>query len=222
MAKNQYSSHGEGRYITVAKASVSSGDPVIIGDEGLHGFSLIDTDGSGNIVVDTAGIYTFPVKGNNGSIDTAVAIGDAVFFTAGEAFFDVDPTAAFFGYALGAVDSGETTTIPVLVVQKSDIVSGTVTTDKIADDAVTKAKLAGGFLKQAVIDGGAAGAHTVTGIAVGDELVSVVQYDIDTGAVVDVVSLTSEFSITAADTINNTGGTVTTGDKLVVTYLDLT
>ncbi|MFA5558614.1 MAG: hypothetical protein WDA59_04030 [Methanofastidiosum sp.] len=143
MAKNQYSSHGEGRYITVAKASVSSGDPVIIGDEGLHGFSLIDTDGSGNIVVDTAGIYTFPVKGNNGSIDTAVAIGDAVFFTAGEAFFDVDPTAAFFGYALDAVDSGDTDTIRVLVVQKSDIVSGTVNTVDITDGAVTPIKVSG-------------------------------------------------------------------------------
>lgn len=116
MAKNQYSSHNEGRYLTVAKDSVSSGDPVLIGDQGLHGFSLIDTDPSGNIVVDTAGIYKFPVKGHDGTDNVAVDIGDKVYFTAGEAFFDVDSNATFFGYALEAVASGETTTIKVSVV----------------------------------------------------------------------------------------------------------
>ena len=32
--------------------------------------------------------------------------------------------------------------------------------------------------------------------------------------------LSSEFSITAADTINNTGGTATTGDLLLVFWYD--
>lgn len=100
--------------------------------------------------------------------------------------------------------------------------TGKVSTAKLADDAVTKAKLAGGFLKQVVIAGGAAGNHTVTGIATADELVGVVYLEISEGAVVDASSLTAEFTITAANTINNADGTATTDGKLIVTYLDLT
>lgn len=74
-------------------------------------------------------------------------------------------------------------------------------------------------LKQAVIAGGSAGNLTVTGIKTRDKLVSVLRADITTGNVTDVTNITSEFSITAADTINNTGGTDTTGDKLIVSYL---
>jgi hypothetical protein len=76
--------------------------------------------------------------------------------------------------------------------------------------------LKAGILKQALIAGGAAGAHTVTGIEANDELVSVLHYS--TGAAL--ADLTSEFSITADDTIDNTGGTATTGDQLWVTWID--
>lgn len=69
-------------------------------------------------------------------------------------------------------------------------------------------------LKQTVAAGGAAGDITVTGIAVGDQLISVVN-------LTDGTDVTSEFSITAADTINNTGGTATTGDVLLVLYNDV-
>lgn len=107
-------------------------------------------------------------------------------------------------------------------VTTAKITDANVTTAKLADDAVTKAKLAGAFLKSAVIAGGAAGDHTVTGIAAGDELVLVAQLDVNAGTVVDIVALTGEFTVTGADTINNVGGTNTTGDKLLVLYLDLT
>lgn len=61
--------------------------------------------------------------------------------------------------------------------------------------------------------GGGAGNITVTGIKVGDKLNLV--YNVTDHAV-----LTSEFTITAADTINNAGGTATTGDSLLVAYWD--
>jgi hypothetical protein len=82
--------------------------------------------------------------------------------------------------------------------------------------------VAGGFLGRAVISGGSAGDHTVTGIAVGDQLLSVLYYAGAGSDVTDVSDLTSEFSITAANTINNTGGTDTSSGKLVVDYYDLT
>jgi hypothetical protein len=83
------------------------------------------------------------------------------------------------------------------------------------------AKSANGLVKQAVVAGGSAGNITVTGIATVDRLVSVIRFVGGGTDVTDVTNLTSEFSITAADTISNSGGTATTGSKLLVTYLDL-
>ncbi len=68
-------------------------------------------------------------------------------------------------------------------------------------------------LKSDVIAGGAAGNHTVTGIKLTDTLASVIH---NTAGVL--VDLTSEFSISAADTIENAGGTDTSGDQLMVLY----
>lgn len=77
-----------------------------------------------------------------------------------------------------------------------------------------------------IVNGGAAGAITVTGIATADTLLSVCRLDVelDTGSgasgskIQAAADLTSEFSISAANTVSNTGGTDTTGDRLVVTY----
>ena len=89
-------------------------------------------------------------------------------------------------------------------------------------------QLLAGAVKTTVIDGGAAGDHAVTGIAVGDALRSVLKLDFTlaegtpntrTWAAED---LSGEFEITAADTINNAGGTDTTGAVLVVVYEGLT
>lgn len=73
-------------------------------------------------------------------------------------------------------------------------------------------RLAG--LVTAVIAGGAAGAHTVTGITTDDTLVAVHHYT-DGGAYAD---LTSEFTISDADEIDNAGETDTSSDTLVVMY----
>jgi hypothetical protein len=73
--------------------------------------------------------------------------------------------------------------------------------------------------KSAVIAGGAAGDLTVTGIATTDRLVGVVRLNRDASAAnVDISALTAEFTITAANTINNAAGTNTTGDSLLVLY----
>ena len=108
-------------------------------------------------------------------------------------------------------------------VTTSKLANGAVTSDKIDNGAVTKPKLPSGIIVAKLINGGAAGNHTVSGIRVGDSLISVIQFDVDTGGIVGVADLTSEFTITGNDTINNTGGTDTTSDdKLYVLYQDLT
>lgn len=74
-------------------------------------------------------------------------------------------------------------------------------------------------VRQAVVGGAAAGNISVTGIKTRDRLVSVLRAIGAGTTVTDVTDLTSEFTISAAGTISNTGGTATTGSKLVVTWL---
>jgi hypothetical protein len=100
---------------------------------------------------------------------------------------------------------------------------GTVTRGvRVMSDADGKAVAHTGSedrIYEVVIAGGSAGTLTVTGILTTDRLVSVLRLDIDaTAANTDLDDLTSEFSISAADTITNAGGSATTGDKLKVLY----
>lgn len=76
----------------------------------------------------------------------------------------------------------------------------------------------GSALERAVIPGGTAGELTVSGITTADELSAVIGYPITGGNVTDVVDLTSEFTITGGDEIDNTGGTDTTDYKLLVLW----
>ena len=69
-----------------------------------------------------------------------------------------------------------------------------------------------------LVGGDVAGPLTITGIAVGDEILAVLSH-VGDGSVLD---LTPEFAIFGADIIRNTGGTNTTGHRVVVYYLDLT
>ncbi len=87
----------------------------------------------------------------------------------------------------------------------------------IQADRVLKSHIGEQLLKVALVAGGAAGDITVTGIATADNLVMVLHNTAGTLA-----DLTSEFTISAANTINNTGGTDTSSDQLVVFYQDNT
>jgi len=70
-------------------------------------------------------------------------------------------------------------------------------------------------LEAKVVAGGAAGDIAVTGIGEYDDLVAVFYHDAATPALTD---LTSEFTITADDTINNTGGTSTAAGTVMVVW----
>lgn len=67
------------------------------------------------------------------------------------------------------------------------------------------------------IVGGAAGDHTVTGIKTTDKLLAVQAVTFAAGVPSAVTGLLSEFTISADDTINNTGGTNTADTLLAVT-----
>lgn len=87
----------------------------------------------------------------------------------------------------------------------------TVTATTITQGGAT---VRGGLPKTIPVSGGSAGDITVTGIAADDVLCSVA--DITTPS-----DLTGEFSITGGNTINNTGGTDTTGLTLLVQFVDV-
>lgn len=71
-----------------------------------------------------------------------------------------------------------------------------------------------------VVAGGSAGNHVVTGIKLADTIISVVGFILVEGApnTFTALNLTSEFSISADDQINNTGGTTSAAGILFVTY----
>jgi len=89
-----------------------------------------------------------------------------------------------------------------------------------------------GNIKMTVVAGAAAGDVTVTGIAPGDELIAVLAIDFtlsegtpntrdwDVGTTTK--DLTSEFKVSAANTINNSNGTSSSNKILLVAYHDLT
>jgi hypothetical protein len=68
------------------------------------------------------------------------------------------------------------------------------------------------IVRTAIVAGGAAGALTCSGVKVGDELFTVVN-------LTDGTDVLSEFSISADGEIDNTGGTATTGDTVLVQWI---
>lgn len=136
-------------------------------------------------------------------------------------------TDTIYGVSRSDAAEDEAFTADVLGVATVEAGGAVAYGDTVRADATGRAvTVTPGVLKTAVITGGAAGSLTVTGIAAGDELVSVIRFDVaaDTGTsatgnkVQDVGDLTAEFSVSAANTITNAGGTNTSSNKLLVIY----
>jgi hypothetical protein len=93
-------------------SSPSKHAPVRVGE--LAGIALADEDDQGITPVTTQGSWTVSVKGVNGGGNTAVAIGDKIYYVDGDTPNCSKKTSGtFLGYAMGAVDSGATATISV-------------------------------------------------------------------------------------------------------------
>lgn len=139
----------------------------------------------------------------------------------------ISKAGAHAGAGVGAIGVSQSSAaigelVPYDVIGTAVVESGAAVAfgDLVQSDSVGRAiKATASAIKTAVIAGGSAGALTVTGIAVGDRLVSVTRLDRNaTAANITLDGLTSEFSITAANTIDNTAGTATTGDALLVVW----
>jgi len=92
---------------------VKSGDPGVVGD--LPFVALTDEDASGNATCKTNGAYNFAVRGHDGTANAAIAQGAIVYWDNTNGELDVATSGKRFGYALAAVASGATSTIPVKI-----------------------------------------------------------------------------------------------------------
>lgn len=99
--------------LTKPSTRVAAGDPVFVGK--LTGVAFNTTTLSTDLVdIQRVGVFNLSVVGTNGS-NSAVAIGDELFIAATTAQVDKTVANVPFGIALGAVGSGATATIPVLL-----------------------------------------------------------------------------------------------------------
>ncbi len=104
-------------------------------------------------------------------------------------------------------------------VSKGQLLSYTFHQDKVADSqsavAMNLLESKGRQTKYFVADGAAAGAVTVTGIAAGDSILFVGVFTTK-ASIATFANLTAEFSVTGTNTIDNTAGTSTANNQLLV------
>ncbi len=115
MATNQALLNGRQIVVPVGSALLS-GAPVCVGS--IAGVLLNDaaTTTPYNATIDCEGVYNLSVNGINQSGNSAVAIGDILYWTSGSTpQIDKVNTGTRFGYALDAVASAATTTIRVKI-----------------------------------------------------------------------------------------------------------
>jgi len=153
----------------------ASGDPVRYGN--LTGLALTDESEGGNAsgytTVDFGPfVADLSVKGVDDNGNSAVAVGDALWYVDGDTPKISKKTAGyFFGFALETVDSAGTATINVMHVPapgsgtlaagsigSTQLASSAVIPAKLASDAVETAKILDANVTEAKIEVGAAGA----------------------------------------------------------------
>ena len=131
----------------------ASGDPVRYGN--LTGLALVDESAGGNAsgytTVDFGPfIADLSVKAVDANGNSAISVGDALWYTDGDTpKLSKKASGYFYGFALEAIDSGDTDTINVMHIPApgtGTLASGSIGTTQLASNAVTTAKLAAGVL----------------------------------------------------------------------------
>lgn len=113
MATNEVLEAADTIYGPVPSGKVS-GDPVVIGQ--MPGVALIDRDAAGKVTMTRIGSHNLSVKGIDGGGNSAVAIGDIIYYVEADTpKLSKKATGVRFGYANAAVTSGATATIEVVL-----------------------------------------------------------------------------------------------------------
>jgi predicted RecA/RadA family phage recombinase len=136
MAKNFVRDGKKMQMPTVTGAE--SGDAFVVG--GYLPCVLLTDAGTAspyNATVQTEGVFDLSVKGEDGSGNAAVAVGDMLYWTDKDTALNKDSSEDPFGIALEAVGSGETDTINVLLIPKATV-PGDITIADLEDDIQDK------------------------------------------------------------------------------------
>lgn len=115
MATNKRAEQGP-IYVPVA-SGVKAGDVCLAGTValGLTGIALTDRDSANSASVDVDGVYAVSVAAIDGSGNSAVAVGDPIYYVDADTPKLSKKTAGvLFGFALATITSGSTATINVL------------------------------------------------------------------------------------------------------------
>lgn len=115
MAKNIiFEGHKRAQLVCSDPATPASGDPVIAGQ--IPGLALTNEYADGETVVGLDDVAEFSVKGIDGGGNSAVAVGDIIYYVAADTpKLSKKATGVRFGYARAAVTSGSTGTISVQI-----------------------------------------------------------------------------------------------------------
>lgn len=129
----------------------AANDPVLFGSF-CTGVALTDERTNGTTTVDFGmSVWDLSVKGVDGSGNSAVAVGDAIFYNSADTpVLNKKTAGVFFGFALEVVGSGETDTINVFHCPSpgsGSLGSGTVGTTQLGSGSVTSEKLGGNLTK---------------------------------------------------------------------------
>jgi len=94
-------------------SDVESGETVLVGE--ITGVALADEDSDGYTVIRREGAFLLEVVAHDGTSGSAVSPGDSLYLDASDGTLNKDSSETLFGYALEAIDSGDTDTIKVLL-----------------------------------------------------------------------------------------------------------
>jgi predicted RecA/RadA family phage recombinase len=129
----------DGKKMVMATVTgAESGDAFVVG--GYLPCVLLTDAGTAspyNATVQTEGVFDLSVKGEDGSGNAAVAVGDMLYWTDKDTDLNKDSSEDPFGIALEAVTSGETATINVLLIPKATV-PGDITIADLEDDIQDK------------------------------------------------------------------------------------
>lgn len=113
MATNEVLDRADTVYVAVPSGKLS-GEPCVSGQ--MPGVALIDRDAAGKVTMTRIGSHNLSVKGIDGGGNSAVAVGDIIYYTEADTpKLSKKATGVRFGYANGTVTSGGTSTIEVIL-----------------------------------------------------------------------------------------------------------
>jgi len=114
MATNQKREDGRHLRVTPTDGAATSGAPGRFGQRPGVAEDTLGTDGK--CTMDFGGVYSLSVKGIDGGGNSAVALGDEIFYVdADTPKLSKKATGRHFGWAQGTVTSGGTSTIDVKI-----------------------------------------------------------------------------------------------------------